>query len=144
MDNTQVKVNKIGSFSTVKSFKDSIPYGQSILKEIFKDDPSGSKIVVYVAATEAGGVYSHLDVYVYDSYTNALEKINSLEYSPNTLVEVVEANVKGYSELLYKCHDGVCYSRLAQVHFQPWDMFKARRLWDVSADVYTVEYLQYV
>jgi hypothetical protein len=139
-NNTQANVTKIASFSTANNLDDAISLGYNILDEIFKTNPSASKIVVSVSATDDGGSYSHTDLYVYDSYTNALGRINSLEYSHNTAVDVIEVNVKGYSHIFYKCFDGVCYSRLAQVDFQPWDIFKARQLWDVSADIYTVTY----
>ena len=143
MNNTQTKVTKIGSFSTANNLDDAISLGYNILDEIFKPNPSASKIVVSVSATDNGGSYSHSDLFVYDSYANALDKINSLEYSPNTAVEVIEANVKGFSLILNKCFDGVCYSRLACVKFRPWDAFKARLLWDLEADIYTVTYDMY-
>ncbi|MBR6289255.1 MAG: hypothetical protein IKR19_07970 [Acholeplasmatales bacterium] len=140
-NNTQAIVTKIASFTTSSNLEDTI---SNVLDEVFKTNPSASKIVVSVSATDDGGSYSHSDLFVYDSYTNALDKINSLEYSHNTAVEVIEANVKGYSAIMYKSFDGTGYSRLANVHFNYWDRFKlSRQLWDVKADIYTVNYEMY-
>ena len=140
-NNTQVNVTKIASFSTANNLDDAISLGYSILDEIFKPNPSASKIVVSVSATDDGGSYSHSDVFVYDSYTNALDKINSLEYSHNTAVDVTEANVRGFSLIQEKIFNGTGYSRSANVHFNYWDIFIARQLWDVEADIYTVTYV---
>ena len=144
MDNTQIKTTMIGSFSSVNNVDDSLTLWDNILVKIFEKDSSGSKIAVAVSNTSEVGSYSHYDVYVYDSYTNALDKINELEYKPNTAVNVIEMNVNGYSSIFDKTFDGVCYSRLAHVKFHSWDAFDVRKMWDLKTDDYVVEYIEYV
>lgn len=143
MDNSTFQVESIAHFNMATNLDDANRLWEIALNTIFKDNPSDSKIAVLVSETDACGTYSHIDIYVYDSYTNALNQINELEYKSNTSVNVIEMNVKGYSDIFYKCFDGVCYSRLAQVSFHHWDKFFVRKLWDLESDIYSAKYIQY-
>lgn len=144
MDNIQVETNNIADFSTVTNVGDAIDLWKITLDKIFENNPGGSKIAVSVVPTDAGGSYTHYDMYVYDSYTNALDMLNKLEYERNTAVSVIEMNRIGYSYIMDKCYNGNGYSRLAQVAFHRWDNFDAPKMWRSGVGVYVVKYRQYV
>ncbi len=144
MDKKEIKTTLLATFATVKDFDEATFVWDAMLHDTFGTHPSGSKIAVKVTPTDIAGCYDLFNVYVYDSYANALDKINELEYKSNTAVEVLEINASGYSHIMCKYFDGVCYSRLAQVKFQPWEKSHIKKLIDNDAVVYKVNYIKYV
>ena len=115
--------------------------GEDLLVQIFGHLFSrATRIVVKGESTDDRGVVKDFTEYfVYKSYTDALDKINKLEYSKNVAVEVFEISVVGYSHMFYKTFDGTNYSRLAQPHFIRYDLSTVRDLYDSDAMFYIMD-----
>lgn len=132
---TEVLIENFGEYKTWNSDKMST-VGENLLEKIFTDkssskiDKSTSKIAVEVLKTTDRGVVEKAELYIYDSYINALEGINQNEYNSNTAVEVFEINYYGFAHMMYKTFDGVCYSRYAHPEFHKYDLFDVRSLFD--------------
>jgi hypothetical protein len=93
---------------------------EQAIDTLFAEGPE-SRIAVRLSSINDVGVIDDEKIFIYDSYTDALEMINEYEYSKNITVEVFEINLNGYSHILHKCFDGTCYSRYAQPKFHEWD-----------------------
>ena len=147
MDNmTKYVETLIADFGACNSFDDAKKLHIDTVNNFFHHNDN-SYTAVIVTTTDEGGTINLAEptcVYIFDSYVNALKKINKYEYAPNTAVQVYEINKKGYASIFQKCFDGVCYSRLACVSFQHWNQFDARKLWDVYARVYYCEHQKYM
>ena len=125
---TEVLIENFGEYKTWNSDKMST-VGENLLEKIFTDK-SSSKIAVEVLKTTDRGVVEKAELYIYDSYINALECINQNEYSKSIAVEVFEINYYGFAHMMYKTFDGVCYSRYAHPEFHKYDIFDVRSLFD--------------
>ena len=112
-----------------------INIGTALLNKIFETNDS-PRIAVSVRKTDDVGYVSSNDIFIYDSYTDALGKINEFEYSNNTSVDVYEINHDGYSSILSKTYSGVCYSRFAGVKFHMYELSDVRKLFDCSSAIY--------
>ncbi len=112
-----------------------INIGTTLLSKIFETNDS-PRIAVSVHKTDDVGYVSSNDIFIYDSYTDALGKINEFEYSNNTSVDVYEINQIGYSSILSKIYNGVCYSRLAGVKLHKYELSDVRKLFDCSSSIY--------
>ena len=129
----------IESFENFKEWNSSLmeEVAEMLLKNIFSD-PGSSKVAVTVSPTDDVGMYDHIDVYIFDSYVNALDLINKYEYTINVAVNVAEINYHGYAEMLYKIFDSNNYSRLADVKFVEYNLSCLRKLFDTNANIYEV------
>ena len=129
----------IESFENFKEWNSSLmeEVAEMLLKNIFSD-PGSSKVAVTVSPTDDVGMYDHIDVYIFDSYVNALDLINKYEYTINVAVNVAEINYRGYAEMLYKIFDSNNYSRLADVKFVEYNLSCLRKLFDTNANIYEV------
>lgn len=115
--------------------EDVITAGKDLINKIF-DDNASTKVAVVVNTTNDVGRIDEQNIHIFSSYAVALNYINKLEYSSNCGVEVVELDKHGYTHMMYKTYDGVCYSRLAQPKHTDYSVFDIRGLFDTSAKVY--------
>jgi hypothetical protein len=132
---TEVLIENFGEYKTWNSDKMST-VGENLLEKIFANDKSASKIAVEISKTTDRGVVEEEEIYIYDSYINALEEINKNEYNKNIAVEVFEINYHGYAHMMYKAFDGVCYSRYAHPSFYKYDLCVVRTLFDNNVLVF--------
>ena len=109
--------------------------GTALLNKIFETNDS-PRIAVSVRKTDDVGYVSSNDIFIYDSYTDSLEKINKFEYSRNTSVDVYEINQIGYSSIFTKAYNSVCYSRLAGVKLHKYELSDVRKLFNCSSSIY--------
>ena len=110
--------------------------GKHLLENIFIMDKSVSKIAVKVLKTDDNGVVKGAELYIYDSYINALEQINNNEFDKNIAVEVFEINYHGYAHIMYKAFDGICYIRYAHPKFHKYELSTVRYLYDTNMLVF--------
>ena len=101
---------------------------------IFKDNYESHKISITVNSIKDGYINTS-DIYVFDSYVDALETINSYEYSDKA-VEVNEIGCDHYTHLMWKSSDTYNYSRLAQPKTKWFNLSFMRNLFDTRAKVY--------
>jgi len=112
-----------------------IEAGNNVLERIFESDES-SKIAVIVNRITDDGYILNRDIYIYNTYTDALSTINQFEYSSNVGVTVYEINRNGYTHMMMKLSDSTGYRRLAQPSYTRYEVSNIRSMFDTSAKIY--------
>lgn len=112
-----------------------IEAGNNALERIFESDES-SKIAVIVDRIADDYHISDRDIYIYNTYTDALGTINRYEYLNGVGVTVYEINRSGYTHMMIKCSSSTGYRRLAQPSYTRYEVSNIRNMFDTNAKIY--------
>ena len=112
-----------------------IEAGNSVIERIFESDKS-SKIAVIVDRIADDYSISNRDIYIYNTYADALKTINQYEYSINVVVIVYEIDHNGYTHMMMKYSDLIGYRRLCQPSHIEYSLSDIRNMFDTNAKIY--------
>ncbi len=112
-----------------------IEAGKDALERIFESNES-SKIAVVIDRIADDCHISNRDIYIYNTYTDALSTINQYEYSNGVVVTVYEIDRSGYTHMMVKYSDSIGYRRLAQPSYTRYEVSNIRNMFDTNAKIY--------
>ena len=103
-----------------------------------------SCVVVVIKNCDIHGAYETMDIHVFANFVDANNLLNSEMYEPNHALDIYHYNCMNdeFTPVMYKCHDGFNFSRLAgidkQKMFDDQLVFRMRKVFDMKSTNVTI------